>query len=264
MSQDSTARSVAPSSCSALVCLFVCASCGFGNADILIGRHAEATNAGGSASAGAGGASAGGGESGNAGTGFGPPRIALSMASEIITWEPVDSRPDDSTFSDRCSGDQLLMGLVGTVAEAESFLRSVHGICGELTFTAEAPYQATIVQVSELPVRGVSGVVTQSALCPPNQVMTGFAGRSGGLIDGLSVRCASVIVLGAPPNVFLTIGAGTKAGAIGSTTSGENFEAVDCKTGDLATGQFVRTPQGELGIITGFGLTCTTLSLLVE
>jgi len=72
------------------------------------------------------------------------------------------------------------------------------------------------------------------------------------------------MILGAPPNVFLTVGAGTKAGTIGSTTSGANFEAVDCKAGDIAAGQFVGIPHSGVGLIRGFGLTCATPSLLVE
>ncbi len=48
MTQVSTARSVGSSTCSVLACLFVCASCGFGDADIVIGHHAEATGAAGS------------------------------------------------------------------------------------------------------------------------------------------------------------------------------------------------------------------------
>lgn len=216
---------------------------------------------GGTGSAGGSGA---GGESGDAGTEVSALRVAFSSASEIITWEPGASSPDDSTFSDRCAGDRLLIGLVGSVDDADSVLRSVQGICGELTFTGEAPYQVTIAQVSELPVRGVTSVVTQPAMCPPNQAITGFAGRSGGLIDGLSVRCASVTLLGAPPDVFLTVGAGAKAGTLGSTTSGANFEAVDCKAGDVAAGQFVRTAPGTVSQINGFGLTCVTPSLLLE
>jgi hypothetical protein len=225
--------------------------------------------AGGSAQAGTGAlggsASGTGGAAGAAGGGNAPPQpTQLSAAAEAtdILREPD---PSGTAFSDRCPDNQVLIGFHGTVDApgGKSYLRSVQAVCGELIIGDSEPWPVTVMEASLLPMHDIESAQAQTALCPPNQVMTGFAGRSGLWMDSVDVRCAPLTILGSAPNYLLVVGTPSKAGTIGGPTGGSPFDPLECAAGDVAVGQVGRTIYDST-LLGAFGVSCATLTLELQ
>lgn len=175
--------------------------------------------------------------------------------------------PTNSPFSDRCPAGQVLVGFNGTVdatgdPNGKTFLRSAQGICGTLVVSASPPYAVAVAQASPLPMHEIAAAQQQVALCPVNQVMIGFAGRSSSTswVDSVDVRCAPLTITGTAPKFALAIGTPAVATSIGGFTGGTAFAAADCAAGDLAVGQIIRTSFAgtQLG---AFGVQCATASI---
>jgi len=173
----------------------------------------------------------------------------------------------NTPFADRCPAGQVLVGFNGTVdatgdINGKTFLRSAQGICGTLAVSASPPYTVTVTQASPLPMHEIAAAQQQVALCPANQVMVGFAGRSTSTswVDSVDVRCAPLTIKGTAPKFGLVIGTPAVATSIGGFTGGTAFTPNDCAAGDLAVGQIVRTIVNgtQLG---AFGVQCATASI---
>ena len=109
----------------------------------------------------------------------------------------------------------------------------------------------TIQAGASLPTRGKAGTSSWTSNCPANQVVVGFSGRSGLLVDQIALRCAPLGVSSATSGSSLTVGTATSLGAIGGT-GGSAFAAVNCPTGEVATMARVRTGDN----LDAFGLAC--------
>jgi hypothetical protein len=166
-------------------------------------------------------------------------------------------------FADRCPEGQMLIGFFGTLEAAggAAYLRSIQGVCGTPALSADAPWTVTLEQAATLPLREVEFPQSQMALCPANQVVTAFAGRSGLWIDGLEVQCAPLKIAAASGALTLTVGTATYAGYLGGKTGGSAFELQACPSGTVAVGQTGGTALsgdvlGELGVM------CAAVTLL--
>jgi len=219
----------------------------------------------------AGSAAGRGGSSGNGGSGGsgGSAQAALKPTGLTLADTTTDVVHElnavNTPFSDRCPDGQVLIGFNGTVddpaaANAKTYLRSAQAICGELAVSADEPYAVTVTQTDPLPMHEVASTQMQMALCPPNQVVTGFAGRSGLWMDSVDVRCAPLSILGASPKFVLVVGTAAKAGTIGGPTGGSPFDPLECAPGDLAVGQIIRTLYSG-AVLGAFGLQCATASI---
>lgn len=221
------------------------------------------TAQGGSAVAGAGGGSvldagAGGGSGSEMlkPTGLSPSGTAVDVVREVGT--------NGDLYEESCPDGQVLIGFHGSIDApgGDQYLRGAQGICGTLAVSESAPYVVTVSEAGTLPVHGLEAPQAQMAVCPPNQVMTGFAGRSGLWMDSVDVRCAPLTILGQSPTFLLVVGTPSKAGTIGGT-GGSPFDPLECAAGDVAVGQLIR-PIYSGDVLGTFGVQCATLVLDVE
>jgi hypothetical protein len=248
------------------------------------GSTEQADGGGGAQDTGSSGIGAASGAAGLAGSGGASGSVAGSGGtggSGMVTVKPTDLTFAAETtdvvhepgaggapFSDRCPDGQVLIGFNGTVdtpgaPNAKTYLRSAQGICGEVAVSASDPYEVTVTQADPLPTHEIDAALEQTALCPENQVMTGFAGRSGLWMDSVDVRCAPLTILGVSPKFLLVVGTSATAGTIGGNTGGSPFDPVECAAGDIAVGQIIRSLYSG-AVLGAFGVQCAKASLTLE
>jgi hypothetical protein len=92
-------------------------------------------------------------------------------------------------FPDACPAGQAVIGYHGFVA-TQGWHGQIQALCGTLTLGAGVTPTVTLDAGETLPLRGVFGVVEWTRTCGSDEVVVGFAGRSGALIDQLTFVCA--------------------------------------------------------------------------
>src|SRR6185312_16135021 len=103
------------------------------------------------------------------------------------------------------------------------------------TISGTGPYTITIAAGGLTPLEGALGDgVLWTLACPANQVVVGFSGRSGALLDFLSPDCAPLSITGSPGSYVVTIGSVTSVPGVGDT-GGSPFSDTPCPAGEVAT-----------------------------
>ena len=226
---------------------------------------AGAAGMGGAAGAGGGGAGGGGqaGSAGNAGSG-GMPNLPEPSAITVSSTKNATAKHSPSAggtaYTDDCPANQVLIGFRGTIDGGIAGLRSVAGICGTLSVAASPPYEVTTTQAGMLPARMSAGNTIENAMCPANQVIIGFSGRTAMYIEALVFRCAPLTITAAAPNYELELGNATSTPPIGAENAGTTFNAIDCAGDQVAVSQMPNAGSA----IDNFGLRCAELSLVVD
>jgi hypothetical protein len=224
------------------------------------GNGGAAGQGGTGGSAGKAGAAGSGGSGVDAGSPLKPTGITLG-ASTLTTLQAPSTT--GNAFDLRCRTGEVLIGYQGTVDPPDvmiNYLRTFQGVCGTLSITGTNTYAVHVTQAETLALEGTqTGSMTQMALCPANQVVVGFSGRSGGFIDALSFSCAPLVISGTSPNFMLSIGAFTATSAIGGP-GGMPFTAISCPANAVALGETGRADVD----IHAFGLVCARPTLLVR
>jgi len=153
--------------------------------------------------------------------------------------------------NDACPAGQALTGFAGSLSATTTsgVNRQITGHCGIVKIAGTT---VTVNAGASLPVRGKAGTASWTRDCPANQVIVGFAGRSGILVDQLALRCAPLAVSAATAGSSLTVGTATTLAAIGGT-GGSAYAAVNCPSGEVATMARVRTGDN----MDAFGLACS-------
>jgi hypothetical protein len=223
---------------------------------------AGATGMGGAAGA-AGGGAGGGGQAGNAGSG-GMPNLpepsAITVSSTKNATAKHSPSAGGSAYTDDCPANQVLIGFRGTIDGGIASLRSVAGICATLGVAGNPPYAITATEAGMLPTRMSAGSTIENALCPANQVIIGFSGRTATYIEALVFRCAPLTITGTAPSYELAIGSATNTSPIGGENAGTAFNAIDCAADQVA----VSLVPNAGSAIDNFGLRCAALSLVVD
>lgn len=227
------------------------------------GITASATGAGGSSDRG--GAGSGGGSNCTACS------HAITLQSEAATAQHGSSSSSGVTYTahgDRCPSNQVLIGYAATLRDdvyqsnntPVTQLASLVAICG--TINVGATGQVTVTPASGLDPRGTDGAAgTSSQICPANQVVVGFAGHSGAIIDQIGFVCAS-LSSAAPACCCsaLTIGSTYAFTPVGGT--GGSAYSESCPGGQVALGQslYTATTTKHAGEewVSFFGLLCAT------
>jgi len=152
--------------------------------------------------------------------------------------------------NDACPAGQVLTGFAGSLSTTSTSAvnRQITGHCGIVQISGTT---VTVSAGGSLPTRGKLGTSAWTSDCPANQVVVGFSGRSGLLVDQLALRCAPLVAAAATSGSPLTVGTGASLTAIGGT-GGSAFAAVSCPTGEVATMARVRTGDN----LDAFGLGC--------
>jgi hypothetical protein len=158
-----------------------------------------------------------------------------------------------TAFDDPCPAGEALIGLYGNLTSETGNHGQLGGRCGTVSLVDNGgSYGVTVVPSTVLPLHGVLGTFNWTRTCPADQVIVGYGGRSGQLIDQLIVRCAPIAV---SPGLAVTIGATTDLAAIGGS-GGNAFAQTDCPTGQVATMARIRAGDS----VDAFGLACSTVS----
>jgi hypothetical protein len=189
----------------------------------------------------------------------------ITIAPSPMSTAQRSPSPGGNPFLDMCAPNEVIVGFTGTVDEVDgsvSYLRSFRAECSAPSIAAESnmTYRVSLVPAESLTVRGLAGAVTQTRRCGANEMVVGFAGRSGAYIDQISILCAPLLISGSAPNFTVSVGpTGGSSNGIGGT-GGEPFDAIACPPGQIAVGD-----QGRAGAaIDAFGLLCATPTLVIQ
>lgn len=142
--------------------------------------------------------------------------------------------------------------LVGVHAQlAQNVIGQLQGICGIPRF-APAASQLTIAPGKTLDLQGDAVGEQVTARCPPDQVVVGFDGRYGILLDRLRLYCSPVLIA----DRALAVADGVPIEPIGGDGGGP-FPTAECAPGAVASGVTVALDSWP----TAFGTSCSYLVL---
>jgi hypothetical protein len=168
------------------------------------------------------------------------PAIALSAGTTTAAYGGTGGSP----YTDTCPGDEAVIGFQGYLYIPEvglgPFVGVIQAMCGALG-VAGPPYHLTTTPTAALPERGLSYDSAWSAMCPADQVVVGFVGRSGIALDQVAFTCAPFDVALAGTSGSLTEGPTTTTAANGGT-GGSPFTD-GCPAGQIARGTALRSGQ---------------------
>ena len=105
------------------------------------------------------------------------------------------------------------------------------------------------------PTRGRLGNIPWMRMCPNNQVIIGFDGRAGALVDSLTFRCAPITITGTAGNYQAVIGSKNSLPSIGGS-GGSSFGVSDCPPGQIATKLIGRAGDS----LDALGLQCSLIT----
>lgn len=156
-------------------------------------------------------------------------------------------------YEDACPAGQVLIGITGANSTAENIVGQISAHCSNITLTPAVggSYDIEFSAGQQFPGRGNGGGTPWTRLCASGEVMVGFDGRSGSLLDRLFVRCATFTVSGDLGSLVFSTGVPYELQFVGGGGGG-TFPERDCPVGEVAT--VTRTRAGDL--IDSFGLGC--------
>jgi hypothetical protein len=172
----------------------------------------------------------------------------------IVTLGPTRSTPlqgydgsDATTFEDACPSGSVVIGF--NTATDSQFVAQLQTMCGVPQVALDGTTVLVTPSVSLSLRGGITGPPVPSA-CPKGQAVVGFSGRSGALLDQLSVRCAALTLAG----TTVTVGTPSNLEPVGGD-GGSAFPRTDCGTGMIAVGTNIAVRNW----ISGFGLVCAPI-----
>jgi hypothetical protein len=124
-----------------------------------------------------------------------PPDGGCPSCSATVTWSnptatPRFGTPRSPLFDDACPGDQAIVGFGGSVQDVGVFLvSSLQTFCGQPVVAGPT---VSVAAGEALPERGQPSGQTWSQMCPRDQMVVGFWGRSGSSLDQIGFDCAGV------------------------------------------------------------------------
>ena len=153
-----------------------------------------------------------------------------------------------------CASDEAIVGLAGRL-DSRGWHGRIQAQCAKVAATPTPPYGIVTGAPRTTPLRGLLGSVMWTRSCPTNEVLVGFNGRAGALIDSMTFRCAPVNINLVAGSYQVVIGTATSLPAIGGS-GGNAFPTSDCPPGQVAT-----TIRGRAGDnVDAFGLRCSTVN----
>src|SRR5262249_2795647 len=141
-----------------------------------------------------------------------------------------------SPHDDTCPIGQVLVGFSGFLS-SQGWHGRIEGLCGTLSLAHdESSYVVHVVSGATLPLRGDVGVTAWASTCATCEMVAGFGGRSGALVDQIALHCAPLLVTGGA----LTVGKVTVLSAVGDS-GGSAFPSTNCPANQIVTTSRVRS-----------------------
>ncbi len=149
-----------------------------------------------------------------------------------------------------CPPGQALIGFEGSLGSVWgiSIHRQITAHCGTVKIVGTSVITTAGTNLTTL---GRPGESPWTSDCPPNQVVVGFSGRAGSLVDQLAFTCAPLVASSVTSGAALTVGPATTLTAVGGV-GGSAFTPVSCPANEVATMVRVRTGDD----MDAFGLAC--------
>jgi hypothetical protein len=124
--------------------------------------------------------------------------------------------------------------LIGMNVYSAGYIDGMQPVCGVPVLTPGGVGAVTVVNEGvTLDLVGTNSTTFTPLLCPTDEVVVGFEGRSGEWLDAVSLRCAPLDDTGAVGTIVNT---STLGGAFGAP-----FPATDCSPGEVATGALLHS-----------------------
>lgn len=182
--------------------------------------------------------------------------VGIVLGEELSVLPMVGGAGGDA-YSDACAPGQVLVGLGGYFDD-----RGWHGMmaagCAPLEFS-EMDDGSFVVGVGEwtaTPMHGSAGQQPWISECPENEMMVGFSGRAGLLLDKVQIACAAFEVVETTEGFALVAGEPHFLDAVGAD-GGAAFDPIMCESGSVATVVDMRAGES----IDALGVSCRELAL---
>lgn len=182
-----------------------------------------------------------------------PTGVALTGATSTTQFGNLTG---GSAFADACPAGQAVIGYHGFLA-SQGWHGRIQTLCGTLSLGTGVTPTVTLDAGALLPLRGAVGVTEWARTCDTDQVVVGFAGRSGALIDQLTFVCAPLEISLQGQSYVITVGQTQQTAAVGGA-GGNAFALTSCPAGAIATASNIRAGDN----VDAFGLGCGSVSLV--
>jgi len=192
--------------------------------------------------------------------------INLAAPLRIVLGSPTPSgqripTPNGNVYSQACEKNEVVIGYTGTVDSGDGGthqLRTFEASCASLSLRGVTAPSVVTTPARTLPVVGdMLGDIDQAQMCPANEMVVGFGGRSGSDIDQIAVNCAPLVVAGTYPSLVASIGTLDPRPPLGNP-GGAPFDDIACPSGQVAVGNEGRAAY----TINSFGLLCAAPALV--
>jgi hypothetical protein len=190
----------------------------------------------------------------------GPPCSSCSFPVAVSGASPTAQQGGDggTAYTDTCPANQVVIGFQGFLTLPSAGLTLIEGlqaVCGQLSAQGPSPARMTASVGAMLPIRGASLGSPWTLMCPSDEVVVGFAGRSGSDLDQVGFECAAWSAPSEDAGAPLEMGSTVTLPAVGGD-GGLPFEE-GCPSGEM-----VRGTSGHFGHwVDSLGLVCGTPTL---
>jgi hypothetical protein len=191
----------------------------------------------------------------------GIPATVVLTGQTATGWHGGDG---GTPYTDTCPDKQVVIGYQGaTFGDGDGgvlltpVVSVIQAVCGTLSVAGPPSDPVAVTPGSPLTARGMMQTAAWSQMCPAEQVVVGFSGRSGNFVDRLAFMCAHWIVSIHDGGASLSADSLTTLPAAGGL-GGIAFPLEMCPAGQMATGSRVRAGF----YVDQFALLCSTPLLL--
>ena len=179
----------------------------------------------------------------------------------VLSGESATAQQGGTTgtpYTDVCPGNQAVIGYRGFLTGPQvgaTLVGAIQTVCGQLSMNGASPASMTTAAGATLPMRGTAQDMAWTQMCPADEVVVGFSGRSGADLDQVAFDCAPWIAQGGTGGA-LAVGTAIPSTAAGGD-GGTPFQDDLCPSGQLARGSNLRAGAW----VDAFGLVCGTPTL---
>ena len=157
-------------------------------------------------------------------------------------------------FNDACPVGEVLVGFSGMLGSAHGQIR---GLCAAVSLVGEpGDYRIAFAPGATLPNRGTGGDAPWTRVCGFEEIVVGFTGNSGVLVDDLTFECARLQIGPSMAGYPLTLGTVNVLPTIGGG-GGAPFAPSRCPAGQIAVQADIRAGAD----IDALGLSCAVPTL---
>jgi hypothetical protein len=186
----------------------------------------------------------------------GCPNCPVSIVWNNPSSTPQFGTPEGTEFDDTCPENQAIIGFRGSVQDVGVVLvSSIQTFCGHLVIPNPTVTEASVLAGATLDERGIASGQTWIQMCPRDQMVVGFWGRSGRSLDQVAFDCAGVRVSRNAANEYV-LAVDTTISELTPPNGGEGgmpFRS-RCTAGQIALAANINAADW----IDAFGLTCAT------